>query len=157
MDYVIRPIREEEYPVLGEFLYQAIFVPAGMEKPDREILKQPELQVYVDHFGEGGNDLCLVAEKDKNVIGAVWTRIMNDYGHISDGVPSLAISILPQYRNQGIGTALMEEMMKLLIKKGYSQVSLSVQKQNKAVGLYRKVGFHVYRESDDEYIMVKDL
>ena len=98
MNYSIRPIREEEYGCLDEFLYQAIFVPEGTEKPEWEIIRKPEMQVYVDRFGEGQADFCLLAEADGKTIGAVWSRIMNDYGHISDEIPSLAISLLPEYR-----------------------------------------------------------
>ncbi len=157
MNYTIRPIREEEYGCLDEFLYQAIFVPEGTEKPDREIIRKPELQVYVECFGEGQADFCLLAETDGKTIGAVWSRIMNDYGHISDEIPSLAISLLPEYRDKGIGTALMKEMLALLREKGYSQASLSVQKDNYAVKMYRKLGFRIYRETENEYLMLADL
>lgn len=34
------------------------------------------------------------AEADKKVIGVVWVRIMNDYGHVEEGVPSFAISYI---------------------------------------------------------------
>ncbi len=157
MNYSIRPIREEEYSCLDEFLYQAIFVPEGAEKSKREIIREPELQVYVDRFGEGRADFCLLAEIDEKAVGAVWSRIMDDNGHISDEIPSLAISLLPEYRNKGIGTALLKDMLVLLREKGYSQVSLSVQKDNYAVKLYRKLGFRIYRETDNEYLMLADL
>ncbi len=156
-DHVIRPIKEEELDCLDEFLYQAIFVPKGMKRPDREIVQRPELQVYTEGFGTKEDDHCLVAECDGRVIGAVWVRIMDDYGHIDDDVPSLAISLLPEYRGKGIGTALLGGMLDLLRKKGYPQVSLSVQKDNPAVGLYEKAGFQVYVETEEEFIMTKDL
>ncbi len=157
MNYSIRPIREEEYSCLDVFLYQAIFVPEGAEKPKREIIGEPELQVYVDRFGEGRADFCLLAEIDEKAVGAVWSRVMDDYGHISDEIPSLAISLLPEYRGKGIGTALLKDMLVLLREKGYSQVSLSVQKDNYAVKLYRKLGFRIYRETDNEYLMLANL
>lgn len=52
MDYRIREIKPSEYSVLSDFLYEAIFVPDGMEKPPRAIIEQPELQVYVASFGK---------------------------------------------------------------------------------------------------------
>lgn len=51
MKYQIREIRQEEYAVLDEFLYQAIFIPKWVEAPPKSIIKQPELQVYVFDFG----------------------------------------------------------------------------------------------------------
>lgn len=88
------------------------------------------------------------------VVGAVWARIMNDYGHVDDETPSLAISILEEYRNYGIGTALMKRMLEELKEHDYRQTSLSVQKQNYAVGMYKRVGFQIADENEEEYIMI---
>ena len=153
MDYRIREIRENEYYVLSEFLYEAIFIPVGMEKPPKAIIEQPELQVYIADFGKS-DDWCLVAEVKEKIVGAVWVRIMNDYGHIDDETPSFAMSLYEEYRNMGIGTALMRDMLEFLKNKGYKQTSLSVQKANYAARMYQKVGFEVIDENEEEYIML---
>ena len=153
MDYQIREIRESEYPILSDFLYEAIFIPEGAEKPPKSVLEQPELQVYIADFGKA-DDWCLVAETEEKIVGAVWVRVMDDYGHIDDDTPSFAISLYKEYRHLGIGTALMRAMLKLLKDKGYRQASLSVQKANYAVNMYTKAGFEVVGENDEEYIML---
>ena len=153
MDYRIREIRENEYCILSEFLYEAIFIPEGTEKPPKSIIEQPELQVYIADFGKS-DDWCLVAEVKEKIVGAVWVRIMNDYGHIDDETPSFAISLYEEYRNMGIGTVLMRDMLEFLKNKGYKQTSLSVQKANYAVRMYQKVGFEVIDENEEEYIML---
>lgn len=156
MDYQIREIRESEYPILSDFLYEAIFIPEGMEKPPKSIIRQPELQVYIADYGKA-DDWCFVAETNGRTVGAVWVRIMNDYGHIDDATPSFAISLYEEYRNLGIGTALMKAMLQFLKEKGYQQTSLSVQKANYAVNMYRKLGFEVVDETEEEYIMICKL
>ena len=153
MDYRIREIRENEYYVLSEFLYEAIFIPVGMEKPPKAIIEQPELQVYIADFGKS-DDWCLVAEVKEKIVGAVWVRVMDDYGHIDDETLSFAMSLYEEYRNMGIGTALMRDMLEFLKNKGYKQTSLSVQKENYAARMYQKVGFEVIDENEEEYIMV---
>ena len=153
MDYKIREIKDSEYPVLSDFLYEAIFYSKGNKKPPKSIVEQPELQVYIADFGKA-NDWCLVAELKEKIVGAVWVRIMNDYGHIDDETPSLAISLYEEYRHLGLGTALMKEMLQFLKDKGYRQISLSVQKANYAVNMYQKLGFEVVKENEEEYIMV---
>lgn len=40
---------------------------------------------------------------------------------------------------------------------GYPRLSLSVQKENYAVRMYRKAGFSIVRENGEEYIMAVDL
>ena len=154
MDYTIREIQKQEYPLLDNFLYEAIFVPKGIEPPPKTIIASPELQVYVEHFGESKDDWGLVAEVDGKIVGAVWVRIMNDYGHIDDETPSLAISLYKEYRGFGIGTAMMKEILALLKAHGYSQVSLSVQKANYAAKMYLKIGYEIVRKNEEEYIMV---
>ena len=148
MEYSIRKMTVSEYPMLNDFLYEAIFIPDGIEPPPRNIITSPELQIYVDRFGELKDDFALVAEVEKKVVGAVWVRIMNDYGHIDDKTPSLAISLYKEYRGQGIGTDMMKEMLSLLKAHGYKRVSLSVQKTNYAVEMYRKIGFDIVRGNE---------
>lgn len=137
MDYQIREIRKSEYQILSNFLYEAIFIPDGMKKPSKSIIKQPELQVYIADFGKA-DDWCFVAETNKKIVGAIWVRIMNDYGHIDNKTPSLAISLYKEYRHLGIGTALIKVMLQFLKEKQYNRVSLSVQKANYAVDMYQK-------------------
>lgn len=154
MEYRIREISENEYGLLEDFLYEAIFVPEGTPAPPRSIIAKPELQVYLTNFGKEKDDIGLVADVDGKVIGAVWVRIMNDYGHVDDTTPSFAISLYKEYRGAGIGTTLMEEMLCILRQRGYRQASLAVQKANYAVRMYRKVGFQTIDENEEEYIMV---
>ena len=158
MDNVlIRKLRENEAYVLRDFIYEAIFIPEGVTPPPRDIIDQPELRVYTDDFGSRKGDLCLVAETNDKIVGAAWTRIMNDYGHVDDETPSFAISLYKECRGKGIGTSLMRGMLDLLRNEGYKQASLAVQKANYAVKMYEKVGFEIVDENDEEYIMICKL
>ena len=154
MNYKIRKILEGETSLLQDFLYEAIFVPKGMPAPPKSIINQPELQVYITDFGKKKDDIALVVEVDKKVVGAVWVRIMNDYGHIDNDTPSFAISLYKDYRGFGIGTDLMKEMLRILKDRGYKQASLAVQKANYAVKMYQKTGFEIVGENGEEYIML---
>lgn len=153
----IRNIHPQEIPVLDDFLYEAIFIPQGVEPPPRSIIEQDDLQVYVRGFGDDPHDHCLVAEVDGKIAGAVWVRIMDDYGHLDSQTPSLAISLYKEYRGQGIGTQLLHQMMDLLRKEKYAQVSLSVQKENYALRMYQKVGFKIVEDRGEEVLMVARL
>lgn len=154
MDIEIRKWRDGEQAFLEDFLYEAIFIPEGVEAPPRNIIELPELQVYITDFGKSPDDICFLAEVDGKVAGAVWVRVMEDYGHLEEGVPSFAISLYKDYRNRGIGTALMERMIQELAKRGYEKASLAVQKTNYAVRMYQKVGFEIVGENEEEYLMM---
>ena len=153
----IRELKNTEKELLKDFLYEAIYIPDGMQPPERSIIELPELAIYYENFGKGLADNCLVAEDDGKVVGAVWTRIMNDYGHVDDDTPSFAISLYKEYRGKGIGTELMRRMLRLLKEQGCGQASLAVQKANYAVKMYEKVGFKTIDDNAEEYIMVCDL
>jgi len=156
VNYIIRDMKPEEYPLLSDFLYEVIFIPEGMQKPDRTIIHQPELALYIEDFGQP-DDICLVADVQGKPVGAIWSRIMNDYGHVDEETPSLAISLFEDCRNRGIGTMLMKAMLQKLKEAGYRQVSLSVQKANYAMHMYEKAGFRTMRENPEECVMVLEL
>ena len=157
MDYIIREINEEEIKLLDRFLYLAIYVHKGEVPHPFDIIYKPELQVYVENLGKEKDDHILIAEADDKIVGAVWVRIMDDYGHIDDETPSLIISVEKEYRGKGIGRSLLSSMLSLLSKCGYKAVSLSCQKENYAVSLYKSLGFEIIKDIDEEYIMRKSL
>lgn len=156
MNYCIRKLREDEQGILADFLYEAIYIPEGVEAPARNIIEQPELQLYISDWGKE-DDYCLVAEMNEKIVGAAWVRIMDDYGHIDDKTPSFAISLYKEYRGMGIGTKLMKRMLSYLKEKGYEKASLSVQKANYAYKMYLKLGFEIISENEEEFIMRKQL
>jgi len=158
----IRSITSADYPHLEDFLFGAIYVPPGEEWPVREIIFDPEIFIYIKDFGSKPADLGVAAEKDGKIVGMAWTRIIPAYGNIDENTPELAISILSEYRSNGVGTKLMERLFDLLREHGYSRTSLSVQKNNPAVQFYKRLGYKITDEKLDhagheDYIMVKDL
>ncbi|PKM60143.1 MAG: hypothetical protein CVU99_09790 [Firmicutes bacterium HGW-Firmicutes-4] len=49
---IIRSIKKEEFPILREFMYLAIFVEEGAEPLPFEIVDDPHLIKYIQDFGE---------------------------------------------------------------------------------------------------------
>ena len=94
---------------------------------------------------------------DEKIVGAVWCRIINDFGHIDNDTPSLAISLKEQYRKKGIGTKLLAEILTDLLKSDFRAVSLSVQNDNYAIKMYEDAGFENVKDNGDELIMKKRL
>lgn len=157
----IREMKEEEYYLLEEFLYQAVFQEDENNLLPKDIIKNPALQIYIKNFGTEKSDYCLcaeesgniVGEESGNIVGAVWARCINGFGNIDKYTPELAISLNKDYRGKGIGKKLMKSMLNLLKEKKYKKVSLSVQKNNYAAKLYLNLGFKIVKENNEEYIM----
>jgi len=157
----IREIRKEELSILEDLLYEAIYQPEGAALIPREILTQPEIRVYIKDFTQKEDDYCLVAEINNAIVGAVWIRILADevkgYGNIDNTTPEFAISLFKEYRNKGIGSLLMQKMILYMKEKGYKQTSLSVNKDNYAVRMYKKLGFEVIHENEEDCLMLLKL
>ena len=161
MNYVIRDMRQDEYPLLEEFLYQAIYVPEGFEGEIARSIIYDDSKCAAAHegFGTLPDDRALVATVDGKVVGACWVRTTDEYGHVDALTPSFSISLYEGYRGQGVGTALMECMLDKLREAGYTRTSLSVQKENPAVHLYEREGFRVVGNGADEteWLMIRGL
>ncbi|MCL2063806.1 MAG: GNAT family N-acetyltransferase [Candidatus Cloacimonetes bacterium] len=155
-----REIQKADYPLLEFFLYHAIYFDTGFPPPPRDIIFRPEIYIYVKDFG-GIDDCGVVAENAGKIVGMAWTRIIAGYGHIDNDTPELAISILPEFRRQGIGTKLMKYLFELLRQYEYKQTSLSVHKENPAYYFYERLGYKVIGEkiddTNDDYLMMKNL
>lgn len=157
MNFTVRDLKQGEVGILKDFLYEAFYVPVGSEPFSKDIIDMPEHRIYFEDFYSKKDDVALVAEIGEEIVGCVWVRVMEDYGHINDDYPSLSISVFKDYQNYGIGNALMKEMIKVLHEKGYPGVSLSVQKENYASKLYEKLGFEVYQNNGDDWVMMLKL
>lgn len=159
MDYAytqgfqVRAMAESEYPLLRDFLYEAIFQRDENNLLPRSVVDNPELRIYIEDFGRKPQDFALCAEVDNAIVGAVWVRDIPAYGHVADGVPEFAVSVLKAHRGKGIGSRMMMEMLKHLRAVGCPRASLAVQKDNYALRMYQKCGFQIIGENDEEYIM----
>ena len=151
--YIIREMQPKEYPLLENFLYEAIFQRDEENLLPKSIIKEPALNIYIENFGNAPGDFCFCAEISGAVVGAAWVRIIKGFGHVDDKTPEFAVSLYKEHRGQGIGTALMREMLKHLSEKGYKKTSLAVQKDNYALKMYENLGFRRCDENAEEYIM----
>jgi hypothetical protein len=71
----IRPIEHDEYGLLEEFLYLAVFVPPGSGLPSREVIREPAIYAYIDGFGRP-DDVCLIAEEDETIFIGDWALLL---------------------------------------------------------------------------------
>lgn len=157
---IIREIKKTEVVFLNEMLHQAIYIPAGAEQLSKEIIFQPSFWRYINNFGQK-DDVCLVAEVDGVLAGAVWSRIFSDahkgYGYVNANTPELSLAVDFPYRKMGIGSQLLRAMIEKLTERKYQKVSLSVDKQNFAYQLYQKFGFEDLETSEKSAIMIKKI
>ncbi len=161
MNLIIRPLTQTDEPVLWEMLYLAIHVPAGETSPPPEVVRQPELARYVQDWGrEGDLGYAAVDAKSGELMGAAWLRLWSGrdqgYGYIDDETPELSIALRPASRGRGVGTVLVEHLLETAVAH-FTAVSLSVDPENPAVHLYRRLGFEEMGMAGASLVMKKDL
>ena len=88
---------------------------------------------YQTHYPDARFDLIL---DQSNAIGRLYVAELKSEIRLMD------IALLPEYRGQGIGSALMQELMERAAASG-KLVSLHVEEYNPARRLYERLGFQM--------------
>jgi ribosomal protein S18 acetylase RimI-like enzyme len=137
IDYRIRALTANDESILWTMLMYA-----AHESSVENVQSHPDLLRYVKDWGKA-SDLGFVAI-DEKPLGAAWLRLFpsddRGFGYLGEGIPELAIAVLPDYRNRGIGTKLL---MQIIAVAGeiFPAISLSVRAHSQAITLYERVGF----------------
>ncbi|MRN53230.1 GNAT family N-acetyltransferase [Paenibacillus monticola] len=152
----VRKLEQQEYDFFMDMHYESIYILQG-KPPKHELLNAPNLKKYSENWGRKG-DMALIALYDNIPIGAVWYRLFDEtnkgYGFIDCETPELGIAIHSNFRQQGLGLRLMEEIIQQAISDGYKSLSLSVDPENQvAVQLYEKLGFEYFGVSGTSWTM----
>jgi len=160
-DYTLRPATSGDLTALVTALACAI------DWREQQVAASPEARVTeTEHayllagWGREG-DTAVLAEDADDPIGAAWYRYWSDaqhsYGYVDPSTPELGIGVLPSHRGQGIGTALLEALLKEAERQGVRSMSLSVERDNPALGLYQRLGFEHRIEVHNAWTMLKHL
>jgi ribosomal protein S18 acetylase RimI-like enzyme len=159
--YNIRPAVSSDQQFLFEMMYQGLFLEEGQEPYPPDVVQRPEIARYIKNWGRAG-DLGFIAEdaRSNKPIGAVWSRLSSrddqGFAYIDERTPELGIALLPEYRGQGIGTALLERLLEAA-KNLYPAISLSVSPNNPAIRLYERLGFVTVDVRNKYPVMKREL
>jgi ribosomal protein S18 acetylase RimI-like enzyme len=157
-DILLRPARDDDAQFLGSMLYEAAFWRGAQGRPPREeVLREPDLRVYLEDWGRPG-DRGLVAMAGAQAVGAAWYRLFPPhaagYGFVDTTTPELTVAVTVPYRGRGIGRALLSGLLHEAVHEGVPALSLSVESDNPAVDLYRSLGFETIADSGDARTML---
>jgi len=133
-------LRSSEHKIATDMLHYA----ARLDDVQKTLEDFPELSIYEKFYGLSHSDLGVYALADSEIAGAAWIRLLKESdapnAYVDEVTPILTIGLKPKFRGQGIGSALLEQ---LLQEAGalYEQVSVSVVQNSPAVRLYERLGF----------------
>ena len=167
---VIRSAREEDAPGMIAYLYKSACETEFVLRYPEECTKYtPEFEsAWIRHAAEAENEAALVAIVDGIVAGSSYItwRPGIKTRHRAD----VAITVLRDYWNQGLGTRLFQEMIRIAEENEYIlQLELDFIEGNaRARALYEKMGFRItgvkpnaIRLKDgtllNEYMMIREI
>lgn len=138
-----RPMRPEDQSRLWDWLHIALWDPSPAGLRPREVLENPHVRIYAEHWGRP-TDVGVVVQVDGQDAGACWMRLLPlgvGLASVDSGTPQLGIALLPQFQRRGLGKQLMQAALEAARQVGYKQVSLTVHPQNPAILMYKRCGF----------------
>ena len=160
MPMEIREIEPGERDFLFNVLYEASYIPEGMEPPPKSFFHEPAISRYVENFGRQGDVAFVLVDRGK-LVGGIWSRLFSKdspgYGFVDESTPEIGMAVFDGYRGRGFGTQLMHRMIESLTEDGVRAVSLSVDRRNPAMRLYERFGFEVLSEKGVACTMLKTL
>lgn len=133
----------------------------GDHRLDREaVLGRPDLSHYVSDWPASG-EIGVIAETADLTVGACWLRFFTaddpGYGYVSADIPELSVAVAPAWRGQGVGRLLLRTLADRALKTGISQISMSVERANRAYQLYESEGYRVVERGHDADTMMVTL
>ena len=142
----IRLARADDLPFLWEMLFEAAAVSETVRALGKEqALLLPEVRKYLEGWGRAGDEAVIAFARGGQRVGAAWARCFSaerrGFGFVAPEVPELSVAVIQGMRGQGVGGALIKELMRRVRAAGYKAISLSVDRQNRAVTLYHRLGF----------------
>ncbi|MDK1474838.1 GNAT family N-acetyltransferase [Streptomyces sp. 549] len=164
--YALRPAAPEDAGFLTDMLLEAVNWQPGRTPMTREqALDEPLIAHYISGWPLPG-DLGLVAETPgpdgtPRPAGAAWMRLFPaadaGYGFVAEDIPELTLAVAPGQRGRGLGRALLRALGAQAAAAGHSQLSLSVERANRAAKLYAAEGYTTVASGPVSDTMVKDL
>ena len=157
----LRPLNADDVQLLRALLFEAAYWRPNVVRPPLDrALARPQLARYVAGFGRQG-DFGVLANEGSEPLGAAWWRYFQadapGYGFVDDATPEISIAVLLAHRGRGIGTALLEALQREARSQQIARLSLSVERDNPAAGLYERIGFSPLGRQGDALTMVIEL
>ena len=157
----IRDLKDDDLGFLGEMLYAALAWRPDVALPPVEwVLEHPQVVIFHRDWGRAG-DTALVAEEQGRSIGLVWYRLFTEgehgEGYVDEQTPELAIAVVEDSRGRGVGRLLLDAIHERARSDGFARLSLSVDPDNPARGLYERLGYVNVESSDGTGKMLLEL
>ena len=132
----IRPARESDVPRIHELVLEL----ATYERAAEEVRSTPA-QLHEALFGPQPAAYALVAEVDDRVVGfALYFRSFSTWEGVH-GIYLEDLYVAPEQRGSGLGKALLADLARIAVERGYARVEWAVLNWNQpSIDFYASLG-----------------
>lgn len=159
--YSVRPAEQADGVFLADMVVEAANWRDGAARPKHQILSHPDHSRYLAGWRRPSDAGFVAIDEQGEPIGAAWYRMLPrsdpGFGFVGTGVPELIIGVRPIWRAHGVGRTLLQRLSEHAVAQGFARISLSVERDNFAVALYRSEGFATTQSGIGRNTMVKRL
>ena len=137
--FTLRPARPTDARSLAR-LFAAVRAEGRWMVTPPDARSDPQEAFYIGEMVRAGTSLVLVAEADGGLVGNLM--VAREPGGMQDHLGVLSICVDREWRDAGIGRALVQAALDWGVAQGLRKISLSVFPDNaRAVAVYEKAGF----------------
>ena len=160
----IRTATEQDIPLineLGEKAFYPTYLPFISEEQVSYMFHMMYDTAALRRQMQERGDIFFIAYAGTEALGFASCQ------HLADGVTKLhKLYVLPELQVKGVGKALLDSVEQAAAAAGQTRVLLNVNRENKAIGFYRKCGYAIRAEDDidigngffmNDYEMIKSI
>lgn len=137
-------LRSSEQYLAKELLMYAVH----FDETGSSLEEYPSLEQYHREYGAFNGDIGVYLIANKKAAGGAWVRLLaNGFALVDHDTPELVCAVLPEFRQQGIGTLVLQQLF-IEVSKIYPQISLCVTKGSPAIALFERLGFVKVKDSE---------
>lgn len=159
--FTVRPAVQADGAFLADMIVEAANWRQGGARPRHDVIAHPDHSRYVAGWMRPSDAGYVAVDAQDQAVGAAWYRMLPrtdpGFGYVGTGVPELIIGVRPIWRAHGVGRTLLQHLCDQARAQGFARISLSVERGNFAVTLYRSEGFAVTQPGVGRDTMVKRL
>lgn len=131
-------LRSSEQSIVKDMLHFS----ARLDEAGKTLDDVKELEKFYKFYGLTTKDLGLYALVDNQIAGAIWVRQLQN-----SKTPLLTIGVKPEFRNKGVGFAMMEQLL-LELGSIFEDVSVSVLENERSMKYFEQFGFTKVQNSN---------
>ncbi|HYM53063.1 MAG TPA: GNAT family protein [Candidatus Dormibacteraeota bacterium] len=137
--WTLRPARPTDARALSR-LFAAVRGEGRWLVTPPAAVSEPSEAFYIGEMIRGGDGLTLVAEADGEVVGNLLVSL--DRNVVSEHIGTLSICVAADWRDVGIGSAMVEAGVAWARDRGLAKMALGVFPDNeRAIAVYERAGF----------------